>query len=78
MIEIREYTKEEISDILHTNGKQGIDRKLNRYGIEFTSNGRGANLMYSINKITNPLYRPQKLDKRAVAKGYSGYILNFV
>lgn len=54
MIEIREYTKEEISAILHTNKKQGIDRKLNRYGIEFTSNGRGANLMYSINKITNP------------------------
>lgn len=54
MIEIGKYTKAEISDILHTNGKQGIDRKLNRYGIEFTYSGRGANLMYSINKITNP------------------------
>ena len=35
MLEIRKYTKNELSAVLETNTKQGIDRKLQRYGVEF-------------------------------------------
>ena len=51
MLEIRKYTKNELSALLETNTKQGIDRKLQRYGIKFVSTGRGQNLMYEIQEV---------------------------
>ena len=51
MLEIRKYTKNELSAVLGTNDKQGIDRKLQRYGVEFVYTGRGQNLMYEIQKV---------------------------
>ena len=54
MLEIRKYTKNELSAVLGTNTKQGIDRKLERYEVEFVSNGWGQNLMYEIQEIKNP------------------------
>ena len=53
MLEIRKYTKNELSTVLETNTKQGIDRKLERYGVKFVSNGWGQNLMYEIQEIPN-------------------------
>ena len=53
MLEIRKYTKNELSAVLGTNNKQGIDRKLQRYGVEFVSYGWGQNLMYEIQEIPN-------------------------
>lgn len=54
MLEIRDYTKNEISELLGTKDKQGIDRKLNRYGVEFTSIGRGERRVYTIENIKFP------------------------
>ncbi len=54
MLEVRKYAKSELSAILGTNDKQGIDRKLQGYDVEFTSNGRGENRVYNIEKINNP------------------------
>ena len=54
MLEIRDYTKNEISELLGTKDKQGIDRKLQGYGVEFTSDGRGENRIYTIKNILFP------------------------
>ena len=51
MLEIRKYTKNELSAVLETNTKQGIDRKLQRYGVKFVSNGWGQTLMYEIQEV---------------------------
>ena len=51
MLEIREYTKNELSAVLGTNTKQGIDRKLQRYGIRYVSTGRGQRLKYEILEV---------------------------
>nr|QGT50973.1 hypothetical protein Firmicute1046_0490 [uncultured Firmicutes bacterium] len=49
--------------MLGTDSKQGIDRKLQRYGVVFESSGRGKNLTYEIKKITDyfKLYAITKL-----------------
>ncbi len=54
MLELREYPVSELEELLNTTGKQNIDRKLERYGITFTSNGRGASLLYTIKHISDP------------------------
>ena len=54
MLEIRDYTKNEISELLGTRDKQGIDRKLQGYGVEFTSDERGENRIYTIKNILFP------------------------
>lgn len=54
MLEIRDYTKNELSELLGTRDKQGIDRKLQGYGVEFTSDGRGENRIYTIKNILFP------------------------
>ncbi len=51
MLEEREYKKSEIAKILHTTENQGIKRKLNNYGIEYSCSGRGRNLQIQIIKI---------------------------
>ena len=54
MIELRKYGRDELFKILNTNSKQGITRKLNRWGISYTDKGRGANLEITITSIDNP------------------------
>lgn len=54
MLEIKEYTIKELSEILNSRGKQAIDRKLERYGIQFDSFGRGENRIYDIKEIPDP------------------------
>lgn len=54
MLELRDYPIAELENLLNTTGKQGIDRKLQRYGIDFTSDGRGQARIYTINHIPDP------------------------
>lgn len=51
MLEEKVYTKAEISKILQTTDNQGIKRKLNNYGVEYSCFGRGDNLQIHITKI---------------------------
>ena len=55
MLEIGQtYPKPELSRIFGTRDKQGLERKLTRYGIVFDVCGRGENAAYTINAITAP------------------------
>lgn len=54
MIEKRIYKKDEMFAILKSKNKQSANKKLKRYGVVFTTHGRGQNLTYEIQKITNP------------------------
>lgn len=55
MLEIgRTYPKSELSRIFGTKDKQGLDRKLIRYGIVFDVCGRGEKATYTINAIPDP------------------------
>ena len=48
MIEIREYKIAEMAEILGTRNRQGIRRKLTRYGCEFEETGRGKSVVFNI------------------------------
>ena len=55
MLEIGQtYPKPELSRIFGTRDKQGLDRKLIRYGIAFDVCGRGESATYTITAITDP------------------------
>ena len=55
MLEIgRSYSKTEMTQILAAKSKQGIDRKLSRYGVEFDGCGRGEKAIYTIKKMADP------------------------
>ena len=43
MLERRAYGIAELRELFGTKAKQGIDRKLEGYGIEFSSSGRADN-----------------------------------
>lgn len=48
------YAKADLSRILGTRSKQGIDRKLERYGISFDVCGRGEGAVYTIRAMADP------------------------
>lgn len=54
MLELREYTKSELSSILGTSDRQGIRRKLERYNIDFDESGHGNNAVFEIKNIERP------------------------
>lgn len=55
MLEIgRVYSKPELTQMLGTRSKQGIDRKLQRYGITFEVCGRGESAVYTIKAMAAP------------------------
>ncbi len=55
MLEIgRVYSKPELTRMLGTRSKQGIDRKLERYGIAFEVCGRGESAVYTIKGMADP------------------------
>ena len=54
MLELRTYSKREISELLNTESTQGIERKLDRYGVEYKKDGRGEHAVFTIQKIENP------------------------
>lgn len=51
MLELKTYTKTEMVEILGTTDNQGIKRKLNGYGVEYTTEGRGKNITFTVTKI---------------------------
>ena len=53
MIELRKYKRTELAEILKTNDKQGMERKLERWGISFTEEGWGNNLEINITDIAD-------------------------
>jgi hypothetical protein len=54
MIEVREYGKAELSTILNTNNRQGMLRKLDRWGIFYDApRGRGNDLIIPITGIAD-------------------------
>ena len=56
MLANRDYPIAEMEELLRTKGKQNIDRKLERYGIGFTSDGYGVRRTYTIKHIPDPFY----------------------
>ena len=54
MLELREYNREELFGLVGSNTKESADRKLTRWGIEFTTSGRADTLKYSIINISDP------------------------
>ena len=54
MIKVGNYSLVELKSILGVSDKQGIDRKLTRYGVEFTSTGWGNSREYHIINIPDP------------------------
>lgn len=54
MLEIREYSKPEMSAMFGTKDMEGLKRKLKRYGITFDVKGRGENAHFIIREISNP------------------------
>ena len=55
MLEVgRSYLKSELSTIFGTRSKQGLERKMDRYGIEYAASGRGECAVYEIQKISDP------------------------
>ena len=48
MLEIREYKIAELRDIFETRDRQGIRRKLTRYGCKFEETGRGEGVVFNI------------------------------
>ena len=53
MLELRTYTKNEITGILDTTDRQGVKRKLDGYGVEYTIDGWG-NYTLTITAINDP------------------------
>lgn len=55
MLEIRDYRITELRELFGTKDKQGIDRKLKGYGVEFTAdNGWADNRIYTIKSVPDP------------------------
>ena len=53
MIELRKYTIHEMSAILNSKGKQAIERKLKGYDVEFTTSGRGDDVVFEVKALHN-------------------------
>ena len=54
MLELTCYKKAELSKIFGTQNTEGLNRKLERYGIVFEKSGRGKSALYHIQKIKDP------------------------
>ena len=54
------YCIHEMSEILHSNGKQAIERKLKGYDIEFITSGRGDDVVFEITAIQNKFSKNEK------------------
>ena len=54
MLEVGTYTQAEMRELLGTDDTQGINRKLNRYGVIYERKGRAPNATYVIQAIGDP------------------------
>ena len=53
MIFLQDYSKPELTTMFGTRGVENLKRKLERYGIDFDTTGRGENTIFKINNIEN-------------------------
>lgn len=54
MLECKIYTYPELSALFQTRDSQGIRRRLNRWGVQYETKGRGAGTTFTIQKIDKP------------------------
>ncbi len=54
MLELRKYGKPELSAMFGTRNMEGLQRKMERYGIIFEVQGRGESAVFTIKEITDP------------------------
>lgn len=54
MLEVRNYKKAELVEMLGTRNNQGIGRKLDSYNVEYTTKGRGNSIEFIITKLNDP------------------------
>lgn len=54
MLQLRTYSFSELKEVLGTKDKQATDRKLTRYGVEYSSTGWADNREYTITRIPDP------------------------
>ena len=54
MLECKTYTYAEFSALFNTRDNQGIKRRLDRWGIKYSTAGRGTGLKYTIEEIPDP------------------------
>lgn len=54
MLEIRPYPYAELSQMMGTHDPEGISRRLDRWGVAFTEDGRKPQITYNIEKISDP------------------------
>lgn len=52
MLELREYTKPEMTEMFGTKDNQGLKRKLEGYAVDFEITGRGESAIYKIKSIS--------------------------
>ncbi len=54
MLELKKYKKPELSAMFGTRDMEGLQRKLERYGIAFEIQGRGESAVFTVKKISDP------------------------
>ena len=54
MLEVKTYSIQEMREILESETKKEIDRKLKSYAVEFETTGRGEKVSYTIKKLNDP------------------------
>lgn len=54
MLELKKYSKPELTEIFGTRGMESLQRKMVRYGITFEVVGRGENAIFNIIEIADP------------------------
>lgn len=54
MLECRTYTYSELSALFETRDTQGIKRRLDRWGVQYETKGRGSGIIFDIQNIAKP------------------------
>lgn len=54
MLEVKTYTKPELTEMLGTKSVQGLKKKLDRYHVDYETTGRGENALFTIIRINDP------------------------
>lgn len=54
MLEVKTYTKPELTELLGTKAVQGLKNKLNRYHVDYDVSGKGEKAIFTIKRINDP------------------------
>ena len=54
MLELKEYTKSELTEIFRTKDTEGLKRKMDGYGVKYKSKGWGKKTVFEIQEIKEP------------------------